>query len=284
MKRLIRDFRLIPVVLVAISALFVLKSFGIVFEGGYTLNDLWRGVEDGDVTGSVPTGGDAPLPAPATPDATGAPVAPPPRQRSWAQQMFNFPEVTGSVPTSSAKQESDPKAPKAKSKGQPPPAAGTRVPLDGGRVLSPAERAVLERLSERRTELEARAKELDMRESLVLAAEKRLDARLAELKKLEAQIKEAVRAKDENEAARFKNVITMYENMKPKDAARVFERLEMRVLVEVATKLNPRRMSDIMAQMSSDAAERLTVELASRAKDRPPAELPKIEGRPTASN
>ena len=33
MKRLIRDFRLIPVVLVAISALFVLKSFGIVFEG-----------------------------------------------------------------------------------------------------------------------------------------------------------------------------------------------------------------------------------------------------------
>ena len=140
---------------------------------------------------------------------------------------------------------------------------------------------MLERLAERRTELEARAKELEVRESLVLAAEKRLESRLAKLKQLEAQINETVRAKDENEAARFKNVITMYENMKPKEAARVFDRLDMRILVEVATQLNPRRMSDIMAQMTPESAERLTVELASRAKDKPPGELPKIDGRPT---
>src|SRR5207342_122001 len=96
------------------------------------------------------------------------------------------------------------------------------------------------------------------------AAEKRLDARLAQLKQLEAQINEAVRAKDEAENAKLKHVVTMYENMKPKDAARVFERLELRILVEVATKLNARRMSDILAQMSPDSAERLTVELAGR--------------------
>jgi len=53
------------------------------------------------------------------------------------------------------------------------------------------------------------------------------------------------------------------------------------VLVEVATQLNPRRMSDIMAQMAPEAAERLTIELASRAKDKgPTSDLPKIEGRP----
>jgi hypothetical protein len=32
--------------------------------------------------------------------------------------------------------------------------------------------------------------------------------------------------------------------------------------------------------MSAEAAERLTVELASRGRERPAAELPKIEGRP----
>jgi len=53
----------------------------------------------------------------------------------------------------------------------------------------------------------------------------------------------------------------------------------MKVLLEVATQINPRRMSDILAQMAPDSAERLTVELATRTKDRPPAELPKIEGR-----
>ena len=54
----------------------------------------------------------------------------------------------------------------------------------------------------------------------------------------------------------------MYENMKAKDAARIFDRLDMRILLEVATQINPRRMSDILAQMSPEAAERLTVELA----------------------
>jgi flagellar motility protein MotE (MotC chaperone) len=77
----------------------------------------------------------------------------------------------------------------------------------------------------------------------------------------------------------------MYENMKAKEAAKIFDRLDMRVLLEVATQLNPRRMSDILALMSAEAAERLTIELATRGKDRAqtPADLPKIEGRPATN-
>jgi flagellar motility protein MotE (MotC chaperone) len=76
----------------------------------------------------------------------------------------------------------------------------------------------------------------------------------------------------------------MYENMKPRDAAKIFDHLEMGVLLEVASQINPRRMSDILAQMSAESAERLTVELASRAQGAGRGghpELPKIEGRPT---
>jgi flagellar motility protein MotE (MotC chaperone) len=219
---------------------------------------------------------------PATAAAAPAKETVPLPARSWAQQVFNFPDVTGSVGEPPGKQEQKAKA-KPAPKDPPPTPAGTQVPLDGGRILSPAERAVLERLAERRNELEARAKELEAREAVVLAAEKRLESRVAHLKQLEAKINEMVRAKDENEAARIKNLVTMYENMKPKDAARVFDRLDMRVLLEVAIQINPRRMSDILAQMSSEAAERLTVELASRGKDKPPAELPKIVGEPTTN-
>ena len=283
MNRLIRDFRLIPVVLVAISALFVLKSTGLIFNGGYTL----ASADDGDITGTIqqrpaatPKG--TPNKGPATAEV---PVPLPPRgasQRSWAQQMFNFPDITGSVPEPKQEQKGDAKAKAKPAPKEPPPTpAGTVIPLDAGRILSPAERAVLERLSERRNELEARAKELEAREAVVLAAEKRLEGRVAHLKQLEAKINEMVRAKDEGEATRIKNLVTMYENMKPKDAARVFDRLDMKVLLDVATQINPRRMSDILAQMSPEAAERLTVELASRAKDKPPAELPKIVGVPT---
>ena len=78
----------------------------------------------------------------------------------------------------------------------------------------------------------------------------------------------------------------MYENMKAKEAAKIFDRLDMKILVDVASQINPRRMSDILAQMTPEAAERLTVELATRAgseRTPPQAELPKIEGRPSGN-
>jgi flagellar motility protein MotE (MotC chaperone) len=142
---------------------------------------------------------------------------------------------------------------------------------------------LLERLSERRQELDKRGRELDIREGLIAEAEKRMEARLAEIKQGEAQLATAAEKKDEAETARFKSLVTMYENMKPRDAAKIFDRLEMSVLLEVASQINPRTMSEIMAQMQPDTAERLTVELASRAKAaaKPGGELPKIEGRPT---
>ena len=76
----------------------------------------------------------------------------------------------------------------------------------------------------------------------------------------------------------------MYENMKPKDAARIFDRLDMKSLWKSRPQINPRKMSEILAQMSPETAERLTVELANRASAKPkaqPDQLPKIEGKPS---
>jgi flagellar motility protein MotE (MotC chaperone) len=270
MIRFIRDFRLIPVVLIATISLFVLKSLGLVFGGGYLFDVLpGRNTGEPDVTGTI---------------STPAHVAAIKVKQSWAQEMFNFPDVTGSVGAKPipAPETGPVKGNRAEGKDPPLAAGGTPVPLE--RPVSPAERAILERLAERRAELDKRASELDMRESLLKGAEKRLEGRIAELKDLEARVNLAVQAKDEAEVARFKNVVSMYENMKAKDAAKIFDRLDMKVLVEVATQLNPRRMSDVLAQMSPEAAERLTVELAARPNDKSsPADLPKIEGRPVAN-
>ena len=81
----------------------------------------------------------------------------------------------------------------------------------------------------------------------------------------------------------------MYEGMKPKDAAKVFDRLEMSVLFEIASQIAPRKMSDILGLMAPESAERLTVEMARRAgpdKAAAVADLPKIEGKvlPQKSN
>jgi flagellar motility protein MotE (MotC chaperone) len=265
MKKKFGDIRVIPVVMVAIFGVAVLKIAGLVLDGGY--------VFDYD------------------PNAT---------QPSWAQQTLNFPtgrsgvskpdasDITGSV--DEKKKEDDKKDDKPKEEAPKPDApAAAAVRPDGtvlyppqGQPVSESERAVLERLQTRRQELDARAREIDIRESLLKAAEKKVESKVEEMKGVESKISTETEQKNEAEAARFKGIITMYENMKPKDAAKVFDRLEMSVLYQIASQIAPRKMSDILGLMSPDAAERLTTEMARRASSDKTASaeaLPKIEGK-----
>jgi flagellar motility protein MotE (MotC chaperone) len=275
MSRFARGIRLIPIVLVATTCLFALKTAGLLAGEGYVLGGLQRALAQvPDIAVRPQTESSIRLEA----------------KRSWAQEMFGFPEITGSI---NAKKNSAPAPDTAKqlpehgSQAPAKPKTNVEAPfvLEGDRSgLSAGERAVLERLQERRQELEARARELEIRDGLLKAAEKRIETRIGELKELEAQINAATQKKEEAEVARFKSLVTMYENMKAKEAARIFDRLELRILIDVASQINARRMSDILAQMSPEAAERLTVELATRSqangKPASTADLPKIEGRP----
>jgi flagellar motility protein MotE (MotC chaperone) len=123
--------------------------------------------------------------------------------------------------------------------------------------------ALIEHLSERRTELDKRQADLDMREALVAAAEKKLDDRTAALEALQGQVAALVDQKQAQEDASFKAVVSMYESMKPKDAAKIFDTLDLGVLLKIARAMNPRNMSPILAVMSADPAQRLTTALAS---------------------
>ncbi len=252
MKRLARDIRIIPVLMIAIGCLAVLKVAGLLLDGGYILND-----EEGV-----------------------------PPKKSWAQETLNFPapgkqsdpqDITGSV---EAKKEEKlaVAAPEARS-----PDETVLYPDPKGQIPA-SERAVLESLQSRRQEIEARAREIDIRESLIKSAEKRVEGRLEEAKATEARISTVGQQKNEADSARFKGIITMYEGMKPKDAAKVFDRLELPVLFEIASQIAPRKMADIIGQMQPEAAEKLTVELARRASgDRSSSlnDLPKIDGKPS---
>jgi flagellar motility protein MotE (MotC chaperone) len=253
-----RDIRVLPVVLTAIFGLAVLKVAGLVIDGGYVFD-----------------------------------YQPQSTKRSWAEDAFNFPgakktgaaDITGSI-QEKPKEEATIPAASAPEAAKP---NGVVVYPEQSQPVSASERAILERLQSRRQELEARAREIDIRESLLKAAEKRIESRVEELKAVEARISTSSAQKSEADAARFKGIITMYEGMKPKDAAKVFDRLEMSVLFEIASQIAPRKMSDILGLMSPEAAERLTVELARRAgadKSASVADLPKIEGKvlPQRSN
>lgn len=179
---------------------------------------------------------------------------------------------------------------------EPKPAAQPKPeekpPVDAAGALAvdeSAQKALEDALGKRREAIDARAAELDMRETTLKAAEQRLDDRLGELKRLEQAIAELDRKRSEQDEAKLKELVTLYESMKPKEAARIFEKLEARVLLDVAGRMKPRTLSLIMAAMAPDNAQKLTVALARRETAQAPAEtaaaaqieLPKIEGKPT---
>ena len=95
MMRLLRDVRLVPVVLVAAGALFVLKFTGLVTEGGYTLGAGHLSKSDRVQREAAELAANRllrPQPAQTAAVSEKAPV-----RQSWAQEMFNYPDVTGSV-------------------------------------------------------------------------------------------------------------------------------------------------------------------------------------------
>jgi flagellar motility protein MotE (MotC chaperone) len=309
-----RSLRLVPVVVAAAASLLVFKTIGLITTGNYSLGGTrpaFAQTADGAIA-SPPRGkGDRQGLAPDRPTDATVPAT----RKSWMQEVFDYPEYTGAVEAKPAdKSAAAPAAPHAGAKGEPKAAeakaapaeakpkpadtkaapadpkasGGTPVPFDADHPApSAGERAVLESLNQRRQELEARARELDVRENVLAATEKRIEARLAEIKEAEARINATVQKKDDAEAGRFKSLVNMYENMKAKDAAKIFDRLDMRILIELAGQMNPRRMSDVLGLMSPDVAERLTSEIATRAgaveKGPPAADLPKIEGRPNGT-
>jgi flagellar motility protein MotE (MotC chaperone) len=188
------------------------------------------------------------------------------------------PQTTGSVTPKEGE-----KAPEGKTDPDPkmPPSA---------EPVSPTERALLERLAARRDALKQRSDALDLREQVIGTAERRLEEGVYDLKKSEAQGGGGSTQQAEAEKAGLKNIVTMYETMKPKDAARVFDRLALDVLVPIVLAMNPRKMAEVLALMQSEPAERLTVALASRARGGaqpapavaglPPNELPAIDPGP----
>jgi len=208
--------------------------------------------------------------------------------RAREPYVIRAPDITGSVPAKDAKpadgKDAKPDAAAQPLPGDAAPKDRSSVMSDGQRALSPAERALVERLGERRDAIDARQRELDMREKLLETAERKLDGRVGELKAVEEKLDGKKDEKADAEAQGLKKLIIMYENMKPKDAARVFDRLPSDVLVPMVLQMNPRKMSEVMASMSAEAAEKLTVALATRARASAQAAAPAAAAAPAGSN
>lgn len=125
-----------------------------------------------------------------------------------------------------------------------------------------AERGVLEALRQRRTELEAREAQLNLRETVLAATERRLAQRVDELAALQRRLEALEAGRGEREEAGWRGLVRTYETMRPRDAAAIFDEMEMPVLVQILDRMGERRAAPVIGAMRPERARAVTAEIA----------------------
>jgi flagellar motility protein MotE (MotC chaperone) len=150
----------------------------------------------------------------------------------------------------------------AKVETQPPSAAAPKPAADTPPPFTDGERAVLLELRQRRQELDARETALAARESVLAAAEQKISARVAELQALQKKLEALDAARQQREDAGWQGLVKVYETMKPRDAAAIFNDLDMPVLLQVVDRMKEAKAAPVMAAMQPDKAREVTKKLA----------------------
>jgi flagellar motility protein MotE (MotC chaperone) len=134
--------------------------------------------------------------------------------------------------------------------------------------FSPVEVDLLQSLSARREELNKWEEDIKLKENLLEATEVRLDRKIEEIQGMQVGLKQLLEEYGKHEEAEIRSLIKIYENMKPKAAAQIFDEMEMPILLLVVDKMSERKAAPILALMTPVKAKNLTVELADQRKMR----------------
>ena len=134
--------------------------------------------------------------------------------------------------------------------------------LSGENALNQSELDVLQMLRGRRVELDTRAERLDLREKMVLAAEHALESHIQDWKQLKVAVEASLEKYNTKRDGKLQTLATYYEKMKAKDAARVFNALELPYLIDIVERMKVAKVADIIGKMDTERAKTLTMELA----------------------
>lgn len=234
--------RLLPLVAFAALCLLGLKAAGLVFSGGYVLTG------QAPVSAQEAAPAETPAPSKSAETAEKPPVVQLPQNNQSKKPVLGLGDATV-LPSSEM-------------------AEGT------------SNDSILESLAKRRRQVEEKAQKLTLRENLLKAAENQVAKRIKELKEIEARISTTNKNKDQDDSEQLGRLVKMYSTMKPKAAARIFNRLDINILKDLVREMKTRKMAPILAAMDPARAELLTIEIARSGKEEKTPELPEISDLP----
>lgn len=130
------------------------------------------------------------------------------------------------------------------------------------RHFSESELDLLQNLARRRDELDRWERNIQVKEAALEATEQRINDKIEQIESMRKAVSELLSQYNTQEEAKLKSLVKIYENMKPDDAARIFDEVEMPILLLVIDKMAEKKAAPILARMDAKKAKQVTVELA----------------------
>lgn len=128
-------------------------------------------------------------------------------------------------------------------------------------AFSDSEILILQELAERREALDVKAQELDKRAVQLKVAEEEIDKKLRQLQEYEQRLEKLINKYSEKEQENINSLVKLYSSMKPKDAARIFNTMNLDISTAILKGMKPTASSAILSQMEAEKAQAITVEL-----------------------
>ncbi|GBQ66177.1 flagellin protein FlaA [Ameyamaea chiangmaiensis NBRC 103196] len=148
----------------------------------------------------------------------------------------------------------------------PTPAAPSAVPGEPATTptppADPEQLALLQSLSARQKQLDVLESTLLEKQRVVDASETALAQKMAVYEKIVGDYRARDQARQDMSTADLDRLVRIYENMSPRDAATIFDVLDMHVMVRVLDRMNPRKASAIMGGMTPERVNLATQLLA----------------------
>ena len=128
-------------------------------------------------------------------------------------------------------------------------------------AFTSSEIMILQELAERREALDAKAKDIDKRAIQLRVAETEIDKKVKQLKEYEQRLSKLINQYTLKEQENVSALVKLYASMKPKDAARIFNTMDIDITVAILRRMKPSSSSAILSQMNSEKAQAVTAEL-----------------------
>lgn len=255
-----RSLRIIPTT-ITIALLFLGVKLVDVVRGSHALSEamLISKVQAQQTEGEAPKPAETKAeekPAEPKPAETAAPAE---KKEEGAKKEADMPTPV-SEPATKSEGEGEGKEKKTK----PNPNVSEKPGDVTERRYTAVEVELLQNLSKRRDELDRWERNVQIKESMLEATEKRVADKIEQIEAMKKEVSELLMQYNAQEDAKIRSLVKIYESMKPKDAARIFDEIEMPILLLVIDKMAEKKAAPILAEMDSRKAKQITVDLAAQ--------------------